>query len=228
MTSSQKEKKSPSEIRREREKEKIRSIIIDAAEKLFLSQGFENTTMKQIANKVEYSKGMLYNYYNSKDELYIAIGCKAYNLIVDYTKEFCDKEVPGIKQLMAVGYAFYEFTKKYPNYASTFHDIALRLPDIASKPKPKLSNIEKEYINLSKTYQDIFVKILDDAIKIKTIRADQNPFMIGYVLSTLTRGLVQDLLQSKDIVRKRFKLEPDEVINFAFEMIGEGLKPREL
>jgi len=77
MTSSQKEKKSPSEIRREREKEEKRSIIIEAAEKLFHSKGFENTTMKQIANKVEYSKGMLYNYYNSKDELYIAIGCKA-------------------------------------------------------------------------------------------------------------------------------------------------------
>ncbi|MFX0105133.1 MAG: hypothetical protein ACFE75_06555, partial [Candidatus Hodarchaeota archaeon] len=134
----------------------------------------------------------------------------------------------GIRALMAVGYAYYEFTKDYPNYASIFHDIAVKFPDMASKPKSKLSDIEIEYLNLSNTYRDIFVKILNDAIKNKAIRADKNPFMIGYVLSTLTRGLVEDLMQSKELVKKRFKLEPDDVIDFAFEIIGEGLKPREL
>ncbi len=227
MNSSNKEKISPTQIRRKREKEQRREDIIEAAENLFLSQGFENTTMKQIANKAEYSKGTLYNYYSSKDELYITIGNKAYNLIIDYTKRFIEKEIPGIKQLMAVGYAFYEFSKKYPNYASIFHDIAVKLPDLASKPKSKLSETEKEYLTLSNNYRDIFVQVLNDAVKNNAIRADKNPFMIGYILSTLSRGLIEDLLQSKDLVKKRFKLDPDEVIDLAFEIIGEGLKPRE-
>ncbi len=228
MNPSKQEKRSPAKNRREREKKQRRSAIIEAAERLFLSQGFETTTMEQIANEAEYSKGTLYNYYNSKEELYIAIGSKAYNLIIDYTKEFTEKEVPGIKQLMAVGYAFYDFTKKYPNYASLFHNIAINLPDMASKPKKELSDIEKEYLNLSNTYRDIFVEILNDAVKHNAIRSDKNPFMIGYILSTLTRRLVEDLLQSKDIVKRIFNLNPDEVIDFAFEIIGEGLKPREL
>jgi hypothetical protein len=128
---------------------------------------------------------------------------------------------------MAIGYAYYEFTKKYPNYASIFHDIALKLPDIAAKPKSTLSEIEKEYINLSNTYRDIFVKILGDAINNKSIRTDKDPFMIGYLLSTLTRGLIEDLLHSREVIKKRFHIKPDEVVNFAFEIIGEGLKPRE-
>ena len=115
--------------------EQRRQDIIEAAEKLFISQSFENTTMEKIANEAEYSKGTIYNYYNSKDELYIALGNKAYNLIIDYTKKLTDEEIPGIKQLMAVGYAYYEFTKKYPQYASIFHDIAVKLPDIINKPK---------------------------------------------------------------------------------------------
>jgi AcrR family transcriptional regulator len=73
MNSSNQEKLSPSKIRREREKTQTRINIIKAAEKLFLSQGFENTTMEQIANKAQYSKGTIYNYYNSKDELYVAM-----------------------------------------------------------------------------------------------------------------------------------------------------------
>ena len=128
---------------------------------------------------------------------------------------------------MAIGYAFYEFSKAHPNFASIFHDIAVKLPNLVSKPKTMLSVIEKEYLNLSNSYRELFVGVLNDALKLKAIRADQNPFMIGYILSTLTRGLIEDLMQSKDVVKKKFGLDPDDVINFAFEMIGEGLKPRE-
>ena len=227
MNSSNQEELSPAKIRREREKEQRRLAIMNAAEKLFLSKGFENTTMKQIANKAELGKGTLYNYYNSKDELYISIGIKAYSLIIKYTKQFTEKEKPGLKQLMAVGYAYYEFSKDYPNYISIFHDIASRLPDIISKQESELSKTEKEYLNLSNTYRDTFIKILNDAVKNEAIRADKNPFIIGYVLSTITRGIIEDLTQSKDRVKKIFKLDPDDVIDFTFEIIGDGLKPRE-
>ncbi|MFW9827495.1 MAG: TetR/AcrR family transcriptional regulator [Candidatus Thorarchaeota archaeon] len=226
MNSSNKGKISPTKTRREREKEQRRKDIIEAAEKLFLSQGFENTTMKQIANEAEYSKGTLYNYYKSKDELYIAIGINAYSLIITYTQKFIKKETPGIKQLMAVGFAYYEFSKDFPNYTSIFHDIAAKLPDIIFKPKSKLSDTEKEYIDLSNKYRDIFVNVLTIAVKNKAIRADKSPSMIGYILSTITREIVEDLMHSKDRVKKIFNLEPDDVINFTFELIADGLKPR--
>jgi hypothetical protein len=129
---------------------------------------------------------------------------------------------------MAVGYAFYEFTKQYPNYASIFHDIAVKLPNIAFRPKKELSDIEKEYINYGNRYRDIFMKILSHAVKKNAIRKDKDPKMIGYVLSSLTRGLIEDLIQSKEAVKKKFDLEPDDVVNFAFEIIAEGLKPREI
>ncbi|MFX1575029.1 MAG: TetR/AcrR family transcriptional regulator [Promethearchaeota archaeon] len=216
-----------SRLEREREemKEKRRHDILSAAEKLFLSQGFDEATMQDIADEAEYSKGTLYNYYKSKDELYIAIGSKAYRLIIEYTKEFTEKEKAGIKQIMAIGYAYYEFTKKYPDYASIFHDIAVKFPDITVKPKSKLSLIEKEYLSLSNSYRDIFIKILSDAMKDKAIRADKNPNMIGYVLSTVTRGIVEDLSQSENVV-KRLGLNSDEIIDFIFEILGDGLKPR--
>ncbi len=213
--------------RKERETQLRKQIIVEVAEKKFLSKGYEETTMDEIATESEFSKGTVYKYFISKDELYLAIGSKAYELIINYTKDFIDKEIMAGKELMAVGYAYYEFTKKYPNYASIFHNIAVKLPDIASKPKNKLSSIEKEYLNLSNMYRDIFIKTLNDAVKNNAIRADKDLFMVGYVLSTLTRGLIEDLMQSKDVVKKSFNLEPDDIIDFAFEIIGEGLKPRE-
>lgn len=220
-------KKNEKISRKERETQLRRQIILEAAEKLFLSKGYEHTTMDEIANEAEFSKGTVYKYFMSKDELYIAIGNKAYELIIEYTEKYTEKEKPGIQQIMSVGYAYYEFTKKYSVYANIFHDIAVKLPDIANKPKKELTDIEKNYLSLSNTYRDLFFKVLSDAVKVKDIRDDKNQFLIGYVLSTLTSGLVNDLMHNKAFIKK-LGLNSDEIIDFTFEILGEGLKPREL
>ncbi|NHJ20908.1 MAG: TetR/AcrR family transcriptional regulator [Candidatus Lokiarchaeota archaeon] len=212
--------------RKQRETELRKKIILEATERLFLSEGYEKTTMDEIARQSEFSKGTLYNYFKSKDELYLAIGIKAYELICEYTERFTSKEKPGLSQLMAIGYAFYEFTKDYPAYSSIFHDIAVKIPEVSFKPKESLSQIEKEYLNSNYKYRDLFVKILGDAIKIKAIRIDKDPNLIGYILSTITSGIISDLLQNSEMVKRR-GLDFDEIIDFTFEILAEGLKPRE-
>ena len=59
--------------RREREKEQRHNDIIDAAEKVFFSRGLEHATMDNVAVEAELSKGTLYLYFKSKEELYLAI-----------------------------------------------------------------------------------------------------------------------------------------------------------
>jgi len=92
------EKITPTKSRKEREKEQRRNEIIVVAERLFLSQGFESTTMDQIANEAEFSKGTLYNYFISKDDLYLTIGVKAYTILIEYTDTFIKQEEPGVAQ----------------------------------------------------------------------------------------------------------------------------------
>ncbi|MFX0075922.1 MAG: TetR/AcrR family transcriptional regulator [Candidatus Hermodarchaeota archaeon] len=213
--------------RKERETELRRQIIIEAAERLFLSEGYEKTTMDEIARQSEFSKGTLYNYFKSKDELYLAIGIKTYELIVEYTEKFTNKEEPGLSQLIAIGYAYYEFTKDHPAYSTIFHDIAVKVPDVSIKPEESLSQIEIEYLTSSNRYRDLFVRILKDAIKAKAIRRDKDPILIGYILSTITSGIMSDLLENPEIVR-RLGLDFDEIIDFTFEILAEGLKPREV
>jgi len=211
--------------RKERETELRMRIILEAAEKLFLSNGYENTTMDQIANSSEFSKGTLYNYFQSKEDLYLAIGIKVYDIIIEYTKKFTGREESGIKQLMAIGYAYYEFTKQHPEYAHIFHDIAVKIPNVNNKPEKERTLIEREYLNKSEQYGAIFVSIIKNAIKNNAIRSDKNPWMIGIVLSSMINGLMKELLQHKNDL-ENLNLELDDIIDFVFEMIGEGLKPR--
>ena len=175
-------------------KETRKNAIMDAAEELFLAKTYEATTMQEIADHAGYSKGTVYNHFKSKEELYLAIGIKAYDYIIETSKEFTKNEAPGLKQLMAIGYAYYDFSKKHPHYAMIFHDIGIKFPDIFSKQKAQLSKIELNYIEQSNNYRDIMVKVLGDAVKVKAIRSDKSPFMIGYILSTITSAIVKELL----------------------------------
>jgi len=58
---------------REKKKKKSEEKIKKAAKEIFLSKSYSETTMEEIAEKAEIGVGTLYNYFKSKDEIYIAI-----------------------------------------------------------------------------------------------------------------------------------------------------------
>jgi AcrR family transcriptional regulator len=57
--------------RKELEKQKMRKLILDNAMKLFLEKGFENITIRHIAEKIEYSPATIYLYFKDKDEIMV-------------------------------------------------------------------------------------------------------------------------------------------------------------
>jgi AcrR family transcriptional regulator len=59
--------------RREREKEQRRSAILRAARKEFFEKGFRSVTVENIARRAELSKGAIYLYFKSKEEIYAQI-----------------------------------------------------------------------------------------------------------------------------------------------------------
>ncbi len=61
------------EERRRREKENRKAAILKAARRLFFEKGFKPVTVESIAKKAELSKGSVYLYYNSKEEIYAQI-----------------------------------------------------------------------------------------------------------------------------------------------------------
>ena len=54
------------------ERQNRRDAILDVAEEAFVTQGFASASMSEIAARLGGSKGTLYNYFKSKDELFEA------------------------------------------------------------------------------------------------------------------------------------------------------------
>ena len=53
--------------------EERRQAILDVAKELFIQRGFETTSMSEISSRVGGSKATLYNYFASKEEMFIAV-----------------------------------------------------------------------------------------------------------------------------------------------------------
>lgn len=56
--------------RRQRERQRHRTEIIEAAMKLFSEKGFHNVSMHEIAVEAEFATGTIYNFFESKEALY--------------------------------------------------------------------------------------------------------------------------------------------------------------
>ncbi len=59
--------------RREREKDELRTKILDAARRLFMTDGYESVSMRKIAEAIEYSPTAIYQYFTDKTALVLAL-----------------------------------------------------------------------------------------------------------------------------------------------------------
>ena len=64
--------------RRERDKRKMQELVLKAAMKLFLKEGFEKVTIRKIAEEIEYSPATIYLYFRDKDEILYALHEKGF------------------------------------------------------------------------------------------------------------------------------------------------------
>lgn len=61
--------------RKIRERESRKEEILAAAREVFLERGYKSTTMEEIAQKAGFSKGAIYFYFQSKEEILLHINC---------------------------------------------------------------------------------------------------------------------------------------------------------
>ncbi|HET6266687.1 MAG TPA: TetR/AcrR family transcriptional regulator, partial [Acidobacteriota bacterium] len=99
-----------------REKEARRSQILDAARDLFFSKGFESTTIDDIARKTELSKGAIYLYFPSKEEIYFTLMEEGVGILYSMLEKASKGNVPADTLLRRIGHAYFDFYREYPGY----------------------------------------------------------------------------------------------------------------
>src|SRR5262245_57497803 len=101
--------------RREREREEIRTRILDAARELFASEGYEHVTMRRIAEAIEYSPTTIYNHFEDKDDLVRALCEEDFSRLLQV---FRDEEPPAdpVEWIRRLARAYARFGLELPNH----------------------------------------------------------------------------------------------------------------
>lgn len=74
-----------------KEPEERRRELIDAAEQLFIAKGYEQTSISDIVREVSVSQGAFYYYFESKEDVLVAIIEKKIALMEDDFKQIADR-----------------------------------------------------------------------------------------------------------------------------------------
>ncbi|MFK9091095.1 TetR/AcrR family transcriptional regulator [Bacillus salipaludis] len=104
--------------RRKREIEEMRLEIIEAAVQLFLTDGYENVSMRKIAKQIDYSPTAIYNYFANKEEILIHLLRHGYSIFLTSLKEGvakCESQ-DVVERLKASLHAYIEFGLNHPDY----------------------------------------------------------------------------------------------------------------
>jgi AcrR family transcriptional regulator len=103
--------------RQERDREAVRRAILDAAKELFVRDGYENVSIRKIAELIEYSPAAIYSYFPSKDDIFFAIAEEGFRLLYGDRAQFSELEtLEPVERLRAIFWGFYQFSCKHPQY----------------------------------------------------------------------------------------------------------------
>lgn len=101
--------------RKEREKREMRELIIRTAMDLFVERGFGKTSMRAIANEIDYSPATIYLYFKDKNEIFFAIHKKAFSKFLATFEALSHVENP-MERLKALGRNYIKFAIEHPKY----------------------------------------------------------------------------------------------------------------
>jgi len=176
--------------RKEREKERKRSEIMDAAEKLFAERGFINIKMEDIAREAEFTRKTLYSYFTNKDDLFREVFLRFSILRWDFLAEKILLAEDGIPRIRAFGQANYEYTMANPEHFK----LMFYIDHQGTKFIPYNSDFDMKLLEGRKE----IMRILEEAYVFgqlnQTIRSDLNIKRNQIHLSITLRSILNEIV----------------------------------
>jgi len=105
-----------SRARRDLQRQELRRAILDAAADLFLEQGYERFSMRQVAERIGYSATTIYRHFADKDELLFAVVDQGFERFGAALAEAAVSVDDPVERLQALGRAYVRFGRENAVY----------------------------------------------------------------------------------------------------------------
>jgi AcrR family transcriptional regulator len=168
--------------RQEREREAVSRAILDAARDLFVAEGYQNVSIRKVADRIEYSPAAIYSYFPSKDDIFFALAEEGFHLLLDAG---CPAGEPPLEEvddpldaLRAAFWHFYQFSRKHPEY------FALMFVD---RSVPRISHLWERFSFIS-SMKARLTGLIQKAADVGQLPKGVDPHVVFRILSTVMVG----------------------------------------
>ncbi len=195
-------------------KKEIEARILDVAYKLFVKQGYKNTTMDDIAQELGMSKKTLYKYFPGKLELLAA----AFELL---------KNRLTLKVETLLENKYIPFTAKLKSFLTVVaNDLAPINPELLEDLRehaPEIWGELQDYVRDSAYLR--FQKLIEEGIEKGYVASGMNKTLIVLVYASAIQNLIDPkfLAQFPREMHENMNLKTSELFDQAIQIIYQGI-----
>lgn len=103
----------PSGTRKERQKEELRTKILEVSRQIVVNEGIAALTIRRVAKEVEYSPGALYLYFANREAIVAELGKQGLGLLLGYLRK-SEKITDPAARLKALAQDYVSFAAENP------------------------------------------------------------------------------------------------------------------
>jgi len=193
--------------RKIRQKAEVRTSILQAAWQLVLEEGWQNLSIRKIADAIEYSVPVIYTHFENKEAILLEFTKEGFRLLNKQLLEAKVRHLEPAKQLEAIAYAYWNFAFTNKEYYQLMYGLGMptcetvrQVPEVG-KFSELMQNTVKDLISSSKNLNaDSFLKfqtywsMLHGLVSINlTGRSAASDNLNFLVLEDAVRGFVKNI-----------------------------------
>jgi AcrR family transcriptional regulator len=201
--------------RQERDREAIRRAILDAARDLFVSEGYQNVSIRKVAERIEYSPAAIYGYFPSKDDIFFALAEEGFRLLGDpaHSRNPALQGLSPLDRLRAIFRRLYEFSCQHPQY------FALMFVD---RSVPRISR-EYERFAFARELKAHLVAEVQECIDQKLLPSSVQPLVAVRLLTMGLLGVAVLRLSDRLAPSEDADALADDVLNVTLAGLQSGV-----
>ncbi len=103
---------------------RTRQLVLEAAERLFVANGFGSTSLEDIAREAGFSKGAVYSNFAGKTDLFFAIVEQQFEQLADRLRLMVAAEDDAVSRLATVGRWYDDFLRVESGWTRSLPEVA--------------------------------------------------------------------------------------------------------
>ena len=218
--------------RMERKALRTRKLILDSARELFEEQPYEEVRMGDISQRADLSRATLYNYFPSKEAIYLEVGIEFFQEICERQRKVITSEHSGLDQIGKLSEDALRILFEHPLVHQTMRHFLVTNSQAEITAEETLKRLEEgqkvddasrpKYLREIRRFEKIWRESIERGFRDGSIRHELNSNQLTHFLFMIISGIF-DRINLERIPLKRVGLSEEYLIRMTVDLIRKDL-----